>query len=134
MTRTTQRRLFDPRDAFDHPVTVGVVAAVVAILVVAALAVFLLRRSGGIGEKLYRELVDRCRSWAFMAPLIIGPVLLGAAWIVAAVFVLTVLCYREFARATGLFREKTVSAGGRLIPPFMSSGIKRWFSKNCIPT
>lgn len=110
MTADTQRRLFDPRGAFDHPVTVGVVIAVIAILVLAIVTVFVLHRSGRIGDKLYRELVDRCRSWAIMAPLIIGPVLLGAAWVIAAVFVLTVLCYREFARATGLFREKTVSA------------------------
>ena len=27
----------------------------------------------------------------------------------AAVAVLSLLCYREYARATGLFREKTVS-------------------------
>jgi phosphatidate cytidylyltransferase len=109
MTAETERRLFDPRDAFDHPVTVGVVAAVVGVLVLAAVVVFALHRSGRIGDKLYRELVDRCRSWAVMAPLIMGPVLLGAAWVVGAVFVLTVLCYREFARATGLFREKIVS-------------------------
>jgi phosphatidate cytidylyltransferase len=109
MTDATRRRLFDPSGAFDHPVTVGVVAAVAGILVLAAAVVFLLRRSGKIGDKLYRELVDRTRSWGVMAPLIVGPVLLGAAWVVAAVFVLTVLCYREFARATGLFRERTVS-------------------------
>ena len=109
MTPGTKRRLFDPRGAFDHPVTVGVVAGVVGILFLAAVVVLVLRRTGRIGDKLYRELVDRCRSWAIMAPLIIGPVLLGAAWGIAAVFVLTVACYREFARATGLFREKTVS-------------------------
>jgi phosphatidate cytidylyltransferase len=36
-------------------------------------------------------------------------VLLGAAWMIGAVFVLSILCYREYARATGLFREKVIS-------------------------
>jgi phosphatidate cytidylyltransferase len=39
----------------------------------------------------------------------IGPVLLGAAWTIAAVAVLGLLCYREFARATGLFRHRSIS-------------------------
>jgi phosphatidate cytidylyltransferase len=104
------RRLFGWRDAFDHPVTVGIVAAVAGVLVLAPLVIHLLRRAGKLDDKNYRELIDRCRSWAIMAPLIIGPVLLGAAWVIAAVFILAILCYREFARATGLFRERTVSA------------------------
>ena len=45
-----------------------------------------------------------------MVPLIVLPVLLGAAWAILAVAVLSLLCYREFARATGLFREKIMSA------------------------
>jgi phosphatidate cytidylyltransferase len=44
-----------------------------------------------------------------LIPLIAVPVLLGAAWTIAAVGLLGLLCHREFARATGLFREKTVS-------------------------
>jgi phosphatidate cytidylyltransferase len=39
----------------------------------------------------------------------LAPVLLGAAWVMAAVCVLSLLCYREYARATGLFRDKTIS-------------------------
>jgi phosphatidate cytidylyltransferase len=110
MPPESARRLFGFRDAFNHPVTVGIVAAVAGVLVAAPLVVVLLRRAGKLDDKDYRELIDRCRSWAVMAPLIIGPVLLGAAWVITAVFVLSILCYREFARATGLFRERTVSA------------------------
>lgn len=110
MAPETTRRLFGFRDAFEHPVTTGIVAAVAGVLVLVPLVIFLLRRAGKLDDENYRELIDRCRSWAIMAPLIIGPVLLGAAWVVAAVFLLAVLCYREFARATGLFRERTVSA------------------------
>jgi phosphatidate cytidylyltransferase len=45
-----------------------------------------------------------------LVPLLAVPVLLGAAWLIGVVFVLSLLCYREFARATGLFREKLISA------------------------
>jgi phosphatidate cytidylyltransferase len=44
-----------------------------------------------------------------MAPLLLGPVLLGAAWTILGVGVLSVLCYREFARATGFFRQRSLS-------------------------
>jgi phosphatidate cytidylyltransferase len=37
------------------------------------------------------------------------PFLCGAAWVMLAVCLLSLLCYQEFARATGLFREKSVS-------------------------
>ena len=44
-----------------------------------------------------------------MTPLLLGPVLLGAAWTILAVAILSVLCYREFARATGFFRYRSLS-------------------------
>ena len=39
----------------------------------------------------------------------IGPVLLGAAWLMLAVLILGLLCFREFSRATGLFRERGIN-------------------------
>jgi phosphatidate cytidylyltransferase len=44
-----------------------------------------------------------------MTPLLLGPVLLGAAWTILAVSILSILCYREFARATGFFRHRSLS-------------------------
>jgi phosphatidate cytidylyltransferase len=49
------------------------------------------------------------KSWLIIIPLMGLPVLAGAAWTILAVLVLSLLCYREFARATGLFREKLIS-------------------------
>ena len=40
----------------------------------------------------------------------VGPVLLGAGWTIAAICVMSLVCYREFARATGMFREPSISA------------------------
>ena len=42
-------------------------------------------------------------------PLLLAPILLGAFWTILGVGILSLLCYREYARATGLFREKVIS-------------------------
>src|SRR5262249_52939248 len=42
-------------------------------------------------------------------PALVAPVLLGAFWAILAVALLALFCFREYARATGLFREKLVS-------------------------
>jgi len=68
-----------------------------------------LARTGRIDAKLRSELTRRYVSWLVLTPLILLPILLGAAWTVLAVAALSLLCYREYARATGLFREKAVS-------------------------
>jgi phosphatidate cytidylyltransferase len=109
MSPEVTERLFGWRHAFDHPVTVGILAAVAAVLVLAPIVIFYLEKRGKIGESLRSELRQRCLAWALLAPLICGPILLGAAWTIAAVGVLSILCYAEFARATGLFREKLIS-------------------------
>ena len=41
--------------------------------------------------------------------LILIPILAGAFWTILAVATLSFLCYREYARITGLFRERTIS-------------------------
>jgi phosphatidate cytidylyltransferase len=102
-------RLFGWRHAFDHPVTVALIAGTGAILVVAPLIFVALSRTGAIGEKLRRELWLRYGSWLVLVPALGVPVLLGAAWTMAAVALLSLFCYREYARATGLFREKFIS-------------------------
>jgi phosphatidate cytidylyltransferase len=76
-----------------------------------------LRGAGGIGRghstlkalaTLYQELWLRWKSWLWLTLFMAVPILLGAAWVIAAVLVLSLLCFSEFARATGLFREKLI--------------------------
>ncbi|RYE00640.1 MAG: phosphatidate cytidylyltransferase [Sphingobacteriales bacterium] len=110
MDAATRDRLFGYQHAFDHPVTLGISIAVIAVLVVAYAAIYLLHAAKRTDAKLHDELLKRVRSWAVMAPLLIAPVLLGAAWTIAGVALLSVLCYREYARATGLFRFRAISA------------------------
>ena len=91
--------------AFAHPVTRGIVVAAVMVLALASAVIGLLSATGRISPALRRELWLRTGSWAVLLPLMMGPVLLGRAWTIGAVTVLSLLCLREYDRATGLFRE-----------------------------
>ncbi|MCA8919578.1 MAG: phosphatidate cytidylyltransferase [Planctomycetes bacterium] len=103
-------RLFSWGNAFEHPVTVGIVAAVSGVLVLAPLLILVVNKLARPEAKLKRELWLRYLSWVVLAPAIALPILAGPGWTVVAVTALGLLCYAEFARATGLFREKLLSA------------------------
>jgi phosphatidate cytidylyltransferase len=51
----------------------------------------------------------RYRSWLVIILALLVPILLGAFWTILGIGVLSLFCYREYARATGLVREKWVS-------------------------
>ena len=110
MTDDTRQRLFGTRHAFDSPFVLWATVAVGAALVVAPLVTVALARAGLIDRPTRDDILVRCKSWLLIAPLMLGPILLGAFYVVGAVGLLSLLCYREFARATGLFRERAVSA------------------------
>ena len=110
MNEATWQRLFGWQHAFDHPAVPWLVGGVLLVLVLATLLVAVLATTGKIGAATRKELRQRIGSWWLLAPLMLGPVLLGAAWTFAAVLLLSLGCYREFARATGLFREHLTSA------------------------
>ncbi|MFO0876897.1 MAG: phosphatidate cytidylyltransferase [Gemmataceae bacterium] len=109
MSPETWERLFGATHAFDHPVTLVVTLALVVLLVVTPAIIWLLARLGRIDAKLRTELMLRYWSWLVLTPLLLVPILLGAAWTMVGISMLSLLCYREYARATGLFREKAVS-------------------------
>lgn len=109
MSPETRERLFGAGHAFDHGVTLVVTLAVAAMLLLTPFVIKLLARLGRIDEKLQAELMLRYRSWLVLTPLLLTPVLLGAAWTILGVGILSLLCYNEYARATGLFREKAIS-------------------------
>src|SRR5436853_6069574 len=109
MNPIARQRLFGFRHAFDSPVTLWITIAVIAALLIASVIIWLLHTGERISDKLHDELVKRVVSWAVMTPLLLGPVLLGAAWAILAVAILSILCYREFARATGFFRHRSLS-------------------------
>jgi len=97
MSTAAHERLFGYEHAFDHPVT----AAVTAVF-------WLLTRTGRVDAPLRAELLRRYYSWLVLCPLLLVPILLGAAWTIAGVGLLSLFCYREYARATGLSRERAI--------------------------
>ena len=109
MNLLTRQRLFGYRHAFDQPVTVGIVCAVLVALLVAPALLWFLRHRGHISQNQFDGMMKTYKSWLIITPLMGVPVLLGAAWTIAAVAILSLLCYREYARVTGLFREKAIS-------------------------
>jgi len=95
--------------AFDSPVSLLITSLVGGVLLLCPLIILLVTRGRATDDKLRVELWQRWRSWVFISPVIVVPILAGPGWTVIAVTVLSLLCYAEFARATGLFREKLLS-------------------------
>lgn len=93
-----------------HPVTFWIVAALVAVLAITPLIFLALEKAGKLTPALRTDLWTRYRSWLFLVPLMIGPLLLGRLPAVIGIGLLSILCYREFARAVGLFRHRAISA------------------------
>jgi len=93
---------------FNHPLMLPLLTGVGILL--ALVPVIFLLASRRAGEKLRAELWARYFSWLWLVPLILLPVLLGRLATIAAIGILSLFCYREFARATGFFRERLVSA------------------------
>ena len=116
-------------EAFASPVTGWLVIAVGAALAAGVLAIAAVSLTGRAGPTLRRELWLRLGSWMVLLPLMIGPVLAGRGWTIAAVAILGLLCLREFSRATGLFREPVVegmAVVGLLAVNFAS--LDRWYN------
>lgn len=109
MTQATLERLFGVRHAFDHPVTVGITIGVIGALATAPPVIAILFGVCRTDHARRQELWKRYRSWLVLAPFLLVPVLLGAVATIASVALLSLLCYREYARATGLFRERMIS-------------------------
>lgn len=101
--------LFTVGDAFDDPLVRGIVAGAVALLGIAFLVIAVLKATSVTGESLSRELLVRTISWSWLIAIIGGAILLGRGATIAAVAVLSLLAYRDFARATGLFRSRVLS-------------------------
>lgn len=109
MNPVSWERLFGWQHAFAQPPTVLLLGIVLGILLLTPVAILLIDRCQGLEASQRTELWRRWASWLVLVVLMAAPILLGAAWTILAVTALSLLCYREFARATGLFREKFTS-------------------------
>jgi len=93
-----------------HPVTFWIAVSLVTVLAFTPVLFLALEKAGRLTPALKSDLWTRYRSWLFLVPLIVGPVLCGRLPAALGVGVLAVACYREFARAVGLFRHRAISA------------------------
>lgn len=109
MSASTSERLFGYQHAFNHPFTKWMVIVIGSVFVVSWVVNQVLWRTGLTSREQYDDIRVRWKSWVWVALAVLTPILLGAAWVILAVMVLSLLCYREFARATGLFREMSIS-------------------------
>ncbi|MGI4954562.1 MAG: phosphatidate cytidylyltransferase [Janthinobacterium lividum] len=115
--------------AYGHAVTLGIVIAASAVLLLAALVIGLLSATGRGSPALRRELWLRLGSWAVLLPLMLGPVLLGRPWVIGAVTLLGLLCLREYDRATGLFREPVMAGAVALGILFVNfAALDHWYN------
>lgn len=92
-----------------HPVAFWIAAAASMLLVITPLVIILLGRAGKLTPALRSDLWARYRSWLILTPAIIVPLIAGRLPAICGVAILAGLCYREFARGTGLFRNPLVS-------------------------
>jgi phosphatidate cytidylyltransferase len=105
----TWQRWFGVGDAFAHPVTVWLAIGITTALAGSGIVIGWLVSRGRVEDETASELKQRWISWCWLIPAIVAPILLGAAWTVLAVCLLSLCCFREFSRATGLFRERMIS-------------------------
>jgi phosphatidate cytidylyltransferase len=110
MDAASRERLWGWQHALDAPFVRGFLIGLLVILVLVPVCIGLLSPSRKTTKERQSELWARYRSWLIFVPLMIGPILLGAGWTIAAICVMSLFCYREFARATGMFREPNISA------------------------
>lgn len=106
---TVLERLFGATHAFAHPVTIGIVITIVLALVIASIMLRVLKRSETISDTTYRELLARIRSWYVLAAIMVVPILLGAAFVCGFFLLLSLFCFREYSRATGLEKSRTTT-------------------------
>ncbi len=103
------QRLFGYQQAFEHPVTLWVTVSTAGLLLLAPLVILLAIQTRSPEAAARKDLWQRYFSWLVLAPLMIIPFLLGAFWAMLGALILALLCYREYARMTGCFREHLVS-------------------------
>src|SRR5262245_52242418 len=109
MDAASKTRLWGWNTALDSGFVRGALVSLGIILVAVPLIIWLLKVAGKSDADRQKELWARYFSWLIFIPLMIGPVLLGAGWTIAAISLMSILCYREFSRATGLFRHRSIS-------------------------
>src|ERR1051325_8982961 len=88
---------------FDDPGIRLLLAILFGTVLLAGLVVAVLAATGRLSPQTRGELTKRTLAWAVMTPIVAVPILYGKLPTIVLFTVLSLLCYREFARATGFF-------------------------------
>jgi phosphatidate cytidylyltransferase len=91
-----------PRAALDSRIFIAYVLIVAGLLLAGAVALALLK---WVLRKDARSVAATWRSWMIMAPLCLGGLFLGRVAFIALITAVSLLAFKEFARATGLYRD-----------------------------
>jgi phosphatidate cytidylyltransferase len=120
--------LFSTQGILAHPVTKITIGLIVAALVLSPILTLVLTLLRRISPENRRDVWTRYYTWLFLIPVMMGPILLCPAAAMATVCVASLLCYREYARATGLFRCRMLSAlvGVSIFLVFLTS-VDHWY-------
>lgn len=95
----------------DDPLLRLFLIGLASVLAAASLIVFvgIPALAGTRTTALQRELKARTLTWIVLVPAVVLPIMAGPRVTIMAFALLSVLCFGEFARATGLFRERLLS-------------------------
>ena len=91
-----------PREALQSPIFVRYVWIVVGLVGGAGVVLAIFK---WVQKKEMRSVWLTYRSWLIMVPLILGSVFLGRVVTILVLYLLAVIGFKEFARATGLYRD-----------------------------
>ena len=103
-------RYFDLMSAFEPGIFRVLAGLVAGIFIFATMVILFLHILGKLNPEKSRELKLRMVSWAVIIAIFIVPVSLGQIPVMLGMTILSLFCFNEYARAVGLFREKTMYA------------------------
>ncbi|MBX9627548.1 MAG: phosphatidate cytidylyltransferase [Gemmataceae bacterium] len=106
MNPAARDRLVNPLGAFDQPATAVLLAVALAPLAAAPVVLRVFRRV--IPAPVLADAWRRYTGWLVVVPVMAAAVLIGPGAVIAGATILSLLSFREFARVTGLFREKFI--------------------------
>ena len=102
--------VLDSSGAFAHPVTRYCLLAIASALVLAPIVLVSLHALGKLSESTRADAWTRYWTWLVIIPVVVAPVLWCKLAAILLITLVALLAYREFARATGFFRDRLLSA------------------------
>jgi len=98
----------NPQEALQNPIFIMYVRIVAGLIAVAGVVLAFFT---WVLKKEMRSVWLTYRSWLIMAPLILGSVFLGRIVTIIVLSLLAIFGFKEFARATGLYRDWWMTGG-----------------------